>query len=98
MIIERDKASVVCIDYQERILPAMFNEEELLHNSERLLEGACVLGLPVLLTQQYTRGLGSTVGRITEKAGTRDFAEKLSFSAYSSLAERLRSADDAPLW
>lgn len=96
MRIERSQASVVCVDYQERILPAMFGEEELLHNSERLLEGVRVLGLPIVLTQQYTKGLGTTVARITEAAGTQEYVEKLSFSACHQLVGRLRPASEAP--
>ena len=82
MRIIREKTAAVCVDYQERILPAMTDPETLLQNTVKLLEGLRVLGVPVYLTQQYTKGLGDTVAPIREAAGTSEHLEKLTFSAY----------------
>jgi len=72
MRIIREKTAAVCVDYQERILPAMTDPETLLQNTVKLLKGLRVLGVPVYLTQQYTKGLGDTVAPIREAAGITD--------------------------
>jgi nicotinamidase-related amidase len=59
--IKRDDTILVAIDLQERLIPAMHGGEELVETAARLIRGCRILGVPVLVTQQYTRGLGATV-------------------------------------
>lgn len=96
MLIDKDKTVAVAIDYQERILPAMDGREELLSCSCRFLEGLKILGVPVFLTQQYTRGLGMTVNEITKAAGTAEYTDKLEFSAAGALEGLLPAAEVTP--
>ena len=96
MRIIREKTAAVCVDYQERILPAMTDPETLLQNTVKLLEGLRVLGVPVYLTQQYTKGLGDTVAPIREAAGATEHLEKLTFSAYPQLREKLLPPEQQP--
>ena len=96
MRIIREKTAAVCVDYQERILPAMTDPETLLQNTVKLLKGLRVLGVPVYLTQQYTKGLGDTVAPIREAAGTSEHLEKLTFSAYPQLREKLLPPEQQP--
>jgi nicotinamidase-related amidase len=79
--IARDKATLVVIDIQERLLPAIFEKERVLQNAVRLVKGAAALGLPVLATEQYRKGLGPTVAEVA--AAVPGFAplQKLAFSA-----------------
>lgn len=88
--------TAVIIDMQERLLPAMYEKENLLQNSIKLLQGLRFLEVPVLLTQQYTRGLGATVPEICAAAGTAAYAEKLRFSAYEVLSPLLPAPKEAP--
>ena len=55
-----------------------------------------MLGVPVYLTQQYTKGLGDTVAPIREAAGTSEHLEKLTFSAYPQLREKLLPPEQQP--
>lgn len=79
--IQRSKAGLVVVDIQERLLPAIFEHERLVQNAVRLIKGSAVLGLPLIVTEQYRKGLGSTAPEIA--AAIPDFApiEKLAFSA-----------------
>lgn len=88
MKIEREKAVALVIDYQEKLVPVMQEQENLIRNASVLLEGLRVLGVPMLMTQQYTKGLGDTVAEIREAAGTEAFVEKLAFTAYPSVKNR----------
>lgn len=82
---DRKNIVAVAIDYQERLIPAMREKEELLSHSVILLEGLKTLGIPICLTQQYTRGLGATVESICEAAGTTEHFEKISYSAFEQI-------------
>lgn len=96
MRIEREKTVAVCVDYQEKILPAVFEEDQLIQNSVKLLSGLKTLEIPMFLTQQYTKGLGMTIDPICQAAGMEDYLEKLTYSAYSQLSEVLPSPAEKP--
>ena len=69
------------VDIQERLLPAMFEKERVVQNAVRLIKGAAALGLPVLATEQYRKGLGATVANVAAVIPGFAPVEKLSFSA-----------------
>ena len=66
MRITPENCITIAVDYQTRLVPAMAHERELIHNSRILLQGLRVLDVPVLVSQQYTKGLGETVPEIRE--------------------------------
>lgn len=68
------------IDIQERLLPHIHEHKQVLKNVEILLEGLRVLEIPVLVTEQYRKGLGETVSEVTEKLMKFEPKEKMSFS------------------
>lgn len=80
--LERDKALLVVIDVQEKLTLAMDGKvlEKLNKNIGILLETAQELSLPVLITEQYVKGLGGTVPELKEKSGAAQFFEKMAFS------------------
>ena len=90
MRIERDQAIAVVVDYQEKLVPVMSDTEQLIHNSCILLEGLRILEVPMILTQQYTKGLGMTVEAIAEAAGTKEYIDKIAFTAYDAIKWKLR--------
>jgi nicotinamidase-related amidase len=61
-----DQAAVVVIDIQERLLPAIHASGEVERCASILLRGAGHLRLPILLSEQYPKSLGPTVGPIAE--------------------------------
>lgn len=77
----KDDSLLVLIDFQERLMPAMNDREDLEENTIKLVKGCKVLGVPQLVTQQYTKGLGPTVFGIDEALGEYECIEKTSFSA-----------------
>ena len=58
MRIIREKTAAVCVDYQERILPAMTDPETLLQNTVKLLKGLRVLGVPRVPDAAVYQGSG----------------------------------------
>lgn len=95
-MINREKATAICIDLQERLMPAMGNPEELMANCIKLFKGLQVEEVPVIATQQYTKGLGETVPEIKEVAGDIQYIEKIQYSAYGVLKEHLKSPEESP--
>lgn len=89
MRIEAKDTVALVIDYQQKLVPVMYGKERLIQNSEILLQGLQVIGVPMYITQQYTRGLGMTVPDIMLAAGTEEYIEKLSFSAYEQVRHLL---------
>lgn len=89
MKVKKDDAVLVLIDFQERLMPVMKNAEALEKAVCTLARGCRVMGVPMIVTQQYTKGLGPTVSAInkalTEPVGEREECtytpvEKTSFS------------------
>jgi nicotinamidase-related amidase len=69
------------IDFQEKLVPVIDRKEELLHNTEILIKGLRALNIPMIVTQQYTRGIGMTVPLISEAiGGVFTYYEKVTFS------------------
>ncbi len=89
-ILRREDTVVVVVDVQERLLPHMANSEETARNCRILIEGAKILGLPLLLTEEYPKGLGPTTPALLEALGATRQIEKLTFSCVGS--EEFRQA------
>ncbi|HEV8062251.1 MAG TPA: hydrolase [Gemmataceae bacterium] len=53
--------ALLVIDVQEKLLPKIAGVDRLVHNLSFLLEAARVVGIPVLATEQYPKGLGGTL-------------------------------------
>jgi nicotinamidase-related amidase len=54
-------AMLIFIDFQTKLMPAIHDGEAVLLNAGRLAEAARLLDVPVVMTEQYPRGLGPTV-------------------------------------
>jgi nicotinamidase-related amidase len=82
MRINKENTVAVVVDIQEKLLPHIENNDKITKNSLTLIKGLRVLGIPVIATQQYTKGLGNTIDSISEAVGNFSYIEKTSFSCY----------------
>lgn len=80
MKLKKDDCILLLIDFQEKLMPAMKNRDELESSVVKLAKGCRILGVPILVSQQYTKGLGETVPQIKQAAGEFNPIEKTSFS------------------
>lgn len=96
MRIKKENSIGVVIDIQERLFPVMNDTEQLLKRCKILVEGLQVLSVPLLVTQQYTKGLGETLPEISALIDDFSPIEKSSFSCYDEPAfvEALEEIDD----
>lgn len=95
-LLARGNAVLAVVDVQERLLAA-FPEpvrSAVVKHVSTLVEGANVLGVPTIVTEQYPKGLGPTVAEIRDRLGAA-FApvEKIVFSCGRS--PEFRAALDA---
>jgi nicotinamidase-related amidase len=80
MRILKENTIALIIDIQERLLPVIAENTELTANTQRLIEGLKVLGIPMLVSEQYRKGLGNTVPEISNLIQPFESMEKLAFS------------------
>ena len=65
-LLERKRAALVVVDMQEAFRPVIVGFAELVERISLMVKGALTLGIPIIVTEQYPKGLGRTV---TEIAG-----------------------------
>jgi len=63
-LLDRDRAVLVVIDIQEGYRPALYAWDRVVTASALILQGANVLGVPVVVTEQYPRGVGHTAPEV----------------------------------
>ncbi|GHU50058.1 hydrolase [Clostridia bacterium] len=72
--LRKDEAVLLVIDYQTKMMPFITDGESVVAESAKLIKGCRILNLPILVTQQYTKGLGETVETVA-RALTEDLGE-----------------------
>jgi nicotinamidase-related amidase len=80
MLLHASKASLLIVDIQERLLPAMLEPERVIERTRILMKTAETLQIPVTVSEQYPKGLGRTAPGLA--TNTASIFEKLSFSCW----------------
>ena len=78
-VIRRETSALLVVDFQSRLMPAIEDGAAVVANAQRLLDGARLLDVPVLFTEENASGLGSTLPELRAEAG--NVAHKMSFDA-----------------
>ena len=86
MKLDINNCCLLIIDLQEKLLPHIFNKEQIKHNSNKLVELFVELNIPIIYTEQYPKGLGSTVNCLKKKLidNNSKKIEKTTFSAFDN--------------
>jgi nicotinamidase-related amidase len=79
-LIRRAESLLLVVDIQEKLAPAIHDNERVAANSVRLLQAAAQLQVPSFVSEQYVRGLGPSLPGIRQAAGQACFFEKTHFS------------------
>ena len=80
MRITSDNTGAIIIDIQERLFPHIHEHDTIAANTEILIKGLKLLGIPVYVTQQYSKGLGPTIPQIESLFDSFRHIEKTAFS------------------
>ena len=78
------QCALLVIDVQEKLLPPIFQRDQLVRNSQLLIRLAGILKIPTLLTTQYSKGLGNTVPELASLLPETQAIEKQIFSCFGS--------------
>lgn len=84
-LLDARSVSLLVLDLQAKLVPAMFDPQVVIRNSQILLRLAELLGIPTILTAQYVKGLGPVVPEIAQSAPRVEAIEKTSFGCFQEL-------------
>lgn len=79
-----EDTAAVFIDFQEKLMPAIAGNTEVVEKAAVFAKGLREIGIPIAVTQQYTKGLGETVPAMKDALGDFEPIEKTAFSALGS--------------
>lgn len=79
-----EQCALVVIDIQEKLLPPIFQKEQLVRNAQLLIRAATILNIPALVSTQYAKGLGATVPEIASLLAGTEAIDKTLFSCFGS--------------
>ncbi len=81
----RNKSLLVVIDIQEKLAPHIVEIEKITKQINTMIEGAKLLKIPIILTEQYPEGLGRTISEVASHI--RDDAIKIMKRTFSCWRE-----------
>ncbi len=82
-ILKKETAGLI-VDMQERLFPHIFEHENIEKNTQILIMGLKILEVPIIITEQYRKGLGLTIPIIANALENYESIEKMSFSCCDS--------------
>lgn len=82
--LEADRCALLVVDIQEKLLPPIFQKEQLVRNAKLLVRAADVLKIPAIVSTQYAKGLGGTVPEIASLLPETEAIDKSLFSCFGS--------------
>jgi nicotinamidase-related amidase len=82
--LEAEQCALIVVDMQEKLLPPIWQKEQLVKNAQLLIRLAGILKIPAIVTTQYSRGLGNTVPEIASLLPESAPIDKVMFSCFGS--------------
>ncbi len=79
-MLKPENTILVLVDVQEKLSRAMHEKEALVDNTVRMVQGAKILDVPIVWTEQNPKGLGPTLPEVREFLAGSEPVTKLSFS------------------
>lgn len=98
MKIRPSDSVLLIVDLQERLLPAIEDGAAVLENAMWLIEVAKRLNIPILITEQYPKGLGRSAEKVIACMPQESFIEKIHFSAVAEGKLFQASGGDKRQW
>lgn len=90
--ISSENSLLLIIDVQEKLVK-MLNDTNVYRQAVNVSKAAGILGLPVIISEQYPKGLGSTIEEIKQAVPEAHYIEKTNFSVLNEpdFKEKLKS-------
>jgi nicotinamidase-related amidase len=81
LILSKNNTILLIIDVQKKLMPVISNDQNIVENISRLISTFQILGMPIVLTEQYPKGLGGTVEQVRKLIPTLTAVPKNEFAA-----------------
>jgi nicotinamidase-related amidase len=82
--LEAEQCALIVVDIQEKLLPPIWQKEQLVRNSQMLIRLAGILKIPAIVSTQYAKGLGNTLPEIASLLPESTPVDKVMFSCFGS--------------
>src|SRR5579859_2592790 len=82
--LQADQCALIVIDIQQKLLPPIFQKDQLVRNSQLLIRAAGILKIPAVVSTQYAKGLGGTVPEIAALLPETEAIDITLFSCFGS--------------
>jgi nicotinamidase-related amidase len=83
----REHTALLVVDVQEKLIPLEDRSVEVLQTIQKIIKGFQILNLPIVVTEQYPEGLGSTVPGLKCLLGEKQrYLQKSAFSCLGDLS------------
>lgn len=80
-LMNADRSHLLIIDVQEKLVPAVSGADDVVSTCAFLAQAAAACDVPVMITEQYPKGLGHTVPTLKDACQNPTIVEKTAFSA-----------------
>lgn len=80
LLLDEAKSLLLIVDVQERLAPAVEDGDRAIDRCAVLMQGAAAMGVPVVVSEQYPKGLGPTVAPLRDHAPADAIFDKVHFS------------------
>ena len=83
---------LIIVDVQERLIPKISGRRTVISNTVTLIKSVRILNIPIIITEQYPKGLGPTIPEIKDLIVPWQPIEKICFSCFgnSSFSKKLK--------
>ncbi|MFZ0293460.1 MAG: hydrolase [Candidatus Sulfotelmatobacter sp.] len=82
--LEADRCALIVVDIQQKLLPPIFQKDQLVRNAKLLIRAAGILKIPAVVSTQYAKGLGGAVPEIASLLPETEAIDKNLFSCFGS--------------
>ncbi len=82
--LEADRCALIVVDIQQKLLPPIFQKDQLVRNAKLLIRASGILKIPAIVSTQYAKGLGGTVSEIASLLPETEAIDKNLFSCFGS--------------
>jgi nicotinamidase-related amidase len=78
---QKDDTVFIMIDIQEKFLPVIYDIQSVIENANRVVKSSSILNIPLIITEQYPKGLGPTIDEI-QIEDNQSVIEKITFDCF----------------
>ena len=80
MLMNRESSGFLLVDVQDKLTPLVLNAGTLIERCQWLIRLSIELHIPIVVSEQYPKGLGGTVSSLSALLNTHNPIEKIDFS------------------